>query len=452
MTMLQVLSGDLTVSGAARRLSLSRNHFQTLMHRGLKGLIEGMSPHPSGRPPKPSRERKLELLNERLLKENRKLQSRVEMTDRLLKAASALLKGRFQPTGRSRPRRTSSSQKDQKDTDEEGTHERLDLVRQMIRLGLRASLAASVAGISVSTLRRWSRREAQGLRLSLNRGPQPHPPLDVAKKAEVESLVRQLHGLPGAAALSHSVPGVSRRQAAAIKHETLTKIERERVSACQHLRPTAPGLIRSFDQLHIPTTAGPWYALISADTAVPYRTSALLTPQYDGLSVAKAIQHDFALFGAPLVWRADRAKAHDTGEVREVLDHYKVLLLHGPPRLPRYYGSLERQNRDHRAWLSPLGRLDPDTLASQFGSMLDAFNQLWLRRSLGWTSPADAWSSRPPINIDRDAFRQQVTDRVARFNRHLHARGSHADMATRLAIEQTLLNHGLLGRSLDRRC
>jgi hypothetical protein len=36
--MLEVLSGELTVSEGARRLGLSRNHFQTLMHRGLGGF------------------------------------------------------------------------------------------------------------------------------------------------------------------------------------------------------------------------------------------------------------------------------------------------------------------------------------------------------------------------------------------------------------------------------
>jgi len=35
---LEVLSGQTTVSEAARRLGMPRNHFQTIMHRGLEGM------------------------------------------------------------------------------------------------------------------------------------------------------------------------------------------------------------------------------------------------------------------------------------------------------------------------------------------------------------------------------------------------------------------------------
>jgi transposase InsO family protein len=54
--LLEVLAGKETVSGGARRLRLSRNHFQSLLHRGLEGLLEGLSPQPPGRPAKPKRQ------------------------------------------------------------------------------------------------------------------------------------------------------------------------------------------------------------------------------------------------------------------------------------------------------------------------------------------------------------------------------------------------------------
>ena len=450
--MLQVLSGELTVSEAARRLQISRNHFQSLMHRGLKGLIEGMSPHASGRPSRSHREKELEQQNERLTRENRRLQGRVETIDRLLLVAGDLLKGRVQPKGRPRQKKTSPTQKGQKDVDEEGRRERLCGARRMIELGLRAFLAASVAGISLSTLYRWSRREDAGLPLRKSRGPQPHTPIDPVKRVTVEALVRRLHGLAGAAAISKSVSGVSRRQAALIKHETLTQMECERQAACRHLSLTRPGLIRSFDQLLIATTRGPWYALISADTAVPYRTSAMLTDRYDGRSVAAAIEKDFALFGAPLIWRADRASAHQTPDVQQVLDRFGVLPLHGPPRYPQFYGSLERQNREHRAWLASLGRLHPDELEPRFGSMLVALNTLWRRPSLGWLTAAEAWAARSPLDVDRTQLRLEIHDRAASIARHLDARASSAGMAMRLAIDQTLTQRGLLGRSATRRC
>src|SRR5574341_2245742 len=78
-TILAVLSGKLSVSEAARQLDLSRNHFQTVMHRALQGLIEGLAPRPTGRPPTPRDEEK-----ERLRKENARLKDRVETIDRLM--------------------------------------------------------------------------------------------------------------------------------------------------------------------------------------------------------------------------------------------------------------------------------------------------------------------------------------------------------------------------------
>src|SRR5512138_3499791 len=78
-TMLEVLQGRITVSEGARRLGMSRNHFQTLMHRGLKGLLAGVTPGEPGRPGKPAREAELEAEAEKLRRENERLKGRTEM-------------------------------------------------------------------------------------------------------------------------------------------------------------------------------------------------------------------------------------------------------------------------------------------------------------------------------------------------------------------------------------
>jgi hypothetical protein len=51
-----------------------------------------MSPKPSGRPPKNPRETDLETENERLRRQNARLQDRVDTIDRLLGVASDMLK------------------------------------------------------------------------------------------------------------------------------------------------------------------------------------------------------------------------------------------------------------------------------------------------------------------------------------------------------------------------
>jgi transposase-like protein len=100
----EVISGALTVSEAARRLGLSRNRFQTLLHRALAGLMEGMAAHPAGRSAPPETERRLQQELDALRKENRRLRERVETTDRVLGVASGMLKGRLgrQRTSRDR--------------------------------------------------------------------------------------------------------------------------------------------------------------------------------------------------------------------------------------------------------------------------------------------------------------------------------------------------------------
>ena len=93
--MMAVMSGALTVSEGARRLGLSRNHFQSLLHRALGSLIEELAPKAGGRPPMPERERQLEEETGRLRLENERLKRRVETAERILGVASGLLRGRM---------------------------------------------------------------------------------------------------------------------------------------------------------------------------------------------------------------------------------------------------------------------------------------------------------------------------------------------------------------------
>ena len=100
-TVMAVLSGELSVSEGARRLRLSRNHFQTLMHRTQALVIESLVPKAGGRPATPEREKQLQRDMEKLQAENARLRRRVETTDRILGVASGLLRGRIGRESRS---------------------------------------------------------------------------------------------------------------------------------------------------------------------------------------------------------------------------------------------------------------------------------------------------------------------------------------------------------------
>jgi hypothetical protein len=268
----------------------------------------------------------------------------------------------------------------------------------------------------------------------------------VTKAVEI---VRELHGLVGAVSLSHG-SGLSRRQAAAVKQAELTAMERERQAACTRVAVSTPGILRGFDQMYVWTEDGWRYPLVSADGAVPYRTSILVAEDYDEDAVLAALARDLAQHGAPLVWRRDRHSAHRTDAVARLLAEHGVLVLQGPSHYPRFYGQLERQNRDHRAWLDGLGTLPANRLQSECDRMRAALNDRWPRRALGWCTPTEVWATRPPITRGlRDSFQQEVYDRAARLEQHLDHDN---DLAMRLAIEQALTQRGYLRLETSGRC
>lgn len=445
----EVMAGIKTVSEAARGLGLSRNHFQTLLHEGVTGLVGAITPKAAGRRSKPEAMATLEADVAKLKRENTKLKQRVGSTDRLLEVASGLLQGRIRPTGRGRKAKASPDE-ESGDSDPEPRHETLAGVEAMRRSGLTATLAASVAGVHPATVRRW--RDRARHELPLARHSRMRPPVAPEVAAQVREIVRRLHGLVGAGALSHSVAGLSRRQAACVKAATLTAMERERKSHLKRVTVMVPGVLRGMDAMHFRCAEGPFYALVSADGAVPYRTSMKSGSRYDADLVATALAADIANNGAPIVYRLDRATAHDAPAARAVLAAHQVLVLHGPPYYPRFYGQLERQNREHRAWSETLKMLYRDELGPCLDEMLEAVNGLWKRRTLGWKTATEAWNARPTINIDRHALRQEVQERTARLQRGLEHSGQPADMAERLAIEQTLERRGYLRQELGGWC
>lgn len=441
-TMLEVIQGRITVSEGSRRLGMSRNHFQTLLHRGLKSLLTGIAPGEPGRKGKPPREADLEREVEKLRRENERLRGRTEMIDRLLGVASGVIRGRVRSSRTRKPNEEGGgSEGDDPDPGLERVM-RVEAERELRAAGLPAALSCAVVGASLATVRRWRQRIAQGA---------PHPAAPPAGPApvlreQVAALVRGLRGLIGAEALRHAVPGVSRRQAARVKAETLTEMERERVAAAERVVVTVPGVLRGFDAMHVRTSGGVRYPLVASDAAVPYRTSAVPVERYDERAVAAVLEQDFGEHGAPLVLRADRWKAHGGARVAEVLERHGVLLLHGPPRHPGYYGQLERQNREHRAWLDAGGDLAPDALAEACERMRSALNCDWPRRSLGWRTSEEAWRARPVLDEDRVVLREEVQDRAARIRRQAEGRAAVAAMAERLAIEWALTKRGYLRR------
>lgn len=450
----EVLAGMKTVSEAARTLGLSRNHFQSLLHRGLLAMVQTITAKPGGRPAKPDSVVSLEKQLRQLKRENARLQKQADSTERLLEVAGGLLKGRIRPMrGKRRPRKTTGmSGEPPDDSEPDGWRQRvLDGVGEMRRLGVSTPLSAALAGVDVATLRRWRARVRQGLPLAAERHVR-RAPIARAAAGQASELVRRLHGLVGVESLRHSISGLTRRAAAALKSATLSAMERERKSALIRVRITQPGALRGFDAMHFISLDGPLYALIGGDAAVPYRTSFATATRCDAGFIARTLTADFERHGAPLVLRFDRARGHDATVVHEVLDTYQVLPLHGPPHYPCFYGQLERQNREHRAWLAPLPPQSRASLEPCLHDMLECVNALWRRRTLAWRTASEVWHARPTLAVDRAAFREEVQDRAQRIAHRLKRQTHPVDLAERLAIQQTLERMGYLRQELGGWC
>ena len=270
--------------------------------------------------------------------------------------------------------------------------------------------AADTVGIDRGTLRRWRWRRDHGLalpdavargRCQSRRGREARPPVSSASLRAWWVSTRCGGAAPGSPAARRR--GSRRRRA-----------KRWSASAGRR-RPTWRSRLRAWCAVSIPCTSDqPDISSWPRDGAVPYRTSWTLCPVTTARPWRGCSTDDFARNGAPLVVRFDRAKQHDVAAVQQVLAKYGVLGLHGPARLARYYGQLERQNRDHRSWLRDADR----PAAEVIDPMMASLNNSWRRRRLGWSTGAECWRRRPVLSVDRVQMRQQVEETC----RHLVAR------------------------------
>ena len=416
-----ILAETQTVAGAARNLDLSRNYVQSMLHKVIEAIITELTPKPPGRPAKPAREAELEAENARLKTELAALQERSAMIERMMEVVGGIASGKV-----SLPR--SRAKKTKPEDPEPATH---PIVTTMREHAVPTSVCAHVLGVSSSTVRRLKQPRSRARCTSRE--------LPASSCAQVRSIVRATHGLAGAASLARA-SGLSRRNCAEIKRRELRELELERKARCATVLLKAPNVVRGFDAMHVNTVEGKAYWLVSADAAVPYRTSIAAVTSYDSASVVAALRDDFDTHGPPLVLRLDRIACQRTPDVDALLDEYGVLALHGPPRHPYYYGQLERQNREHRAWYRLLPPVTLRELAVAARDMRTALNALWLRPTLNRCTAEQAWLERRRVDVDRQELRHDVQASTHK----LVAEGAQLLTARRISIESALTKRGLL--------
>jgi hypothetical protein len=317
--------------------------------------------------------------------------------------------------------------------------------RQVTR-GAKWAEAAKLVGASVATLRRYKRKAESNSPLKQRPGPGARTLPSPEQRGLVDDLVRTLDGQIGAEALSKSVVGLSRRQAARLKRHTLTRMEAERKAAAHRVIVTVPDVIRGFDPVFAEAAEGRRYLMPVADAAVPKRTTVEVKERYDAEAVYEVLKKDIDVHGPPLVYRMDRAKQHGHPKVTALLSQHQVLLLQGPPYYPQYYGQLERQNREHRVMLDAMGPVETPVMQARSQEKISAMDCRWRRRALHWRTAQEIWQNRTPLTEDREALRHEVQTIAARLRTENVCRGFPADMAERIAIEAALTKRGYLTR------
>jgi len=183
---------------------------------------------------------------------------------------------------------------------------------------------------------------------------------------------------------------------------------------------------------------------VLADAAIPYRTTIAPIDAYDAEHVAHILARDLAEHGAPYVLRLDRARCHYAPAVRHVCEQHGILVLHGPPRHPQYYGQLERQNREHRAWLDAANVVHDGDLDVELELMRTTLNRDWPRRNLGWATPESMWLRRRTPNLDRTELHTRVDERAARLAPTMPPKAVRLGNHFRRAIEHELVSLGFL--------
>src|SRR5262249_22576147 len=152
-TILQAMHGTITPTDAAEKLGISTVQCHNLLNRAAAGVLEALLPEKPGRKAMPHLERKLREENERLKKENRRLHERAETIDRLMTVAGGILRGQVR-TVRRKKKAEEGGSSEPEDPDGEARRKLAEADR-LRAVGMSASLAAALLGVSAATVRRW---------------------------------------------------------------------------------------------------------------------------------------------------------------------------------------------------------------------------------------------------------------------------------------------------------
>ena len=432
------MAGVFPVSRIADDLGLSRESYYKLQRRVLDAAREALKPRkpgPSGQPPNPEKDLLEKELKE-ARKENRSLQSQLDMAKRLL-----VKKGKSpddpDPTP---PAPAPGKQKAKKGRGPKGNRFPEDEKREALEnLDAQSSEGDTqdkfclVTGYRRQTLYRWKKaQEEVSLRLlEPLEPPSPvnHRPAGNRTPEERRELFRAFallkRGTYGAEALKmameapeslSTIKRILREQEQAQEQDQepswpLHEVIWTRVNACQ-----------AIDFLHL-GPLGHWGRMVTVQEAYSrYKPLWEVRQSWDrelvGPQLDRFLKEAWSLMGVPLFLKYDLGPEFRNQEFQRFLENFQVIGLPSPARRPSYNGQEERGNRFIRAWSRPVETANQRERLPEI--LTEAILDLNYQRPLAVLdvqTPYESFSDGPGIDhIDRKGLLQRVQELVKLFD------------------------------------
>ncbi len=269
--------------------------------------------------------------------------------------------------------------------------------------------AALLVGVARTTLRSWSERDRGGA-APRPRGRRPRHADRAQRGAILETLEREGTGI-GIPELQRLFPEIARRELEELRARRSYCLRRRGRSSLHSLTWTAPGSVWAADFTNTPCTVDGEVGKLAVVRDLASHSQLLARPSCGerAREVGLALEHLFAVHGAPLVLKQDNGPGFIAEVTRELCAKHGVLILYSPPYTPSYNGSCEAgcgslKNRAERI-AAAAGRAAAWTSDDVEAARLQANASVRVGGPRGPT-PDALWRARVPITtIERARFR-----------------------------------------------
>ena len=202
-------------------------------------------------------------------------------------------------------------------------------------------------GVTYSSMRRWTRRQAAGEEIARKPGPGKVGPLDLdALTDDIRLLAHGRERTRGTGALyARHQEEISRRDLQALVAGVRDEIHREEQALARHIDWLKPGLVWSMDDAEVEACDGRRVHLhVVHDLGSRYTLCMLGDDALaDGPTIARNLERLFKQYGAPLFFKRDNGSNLNHAEVTKVLGEHGVIPLNSPAHYPPYNGGMEHK-------------------------------------------------------------------------------------------------------------